>query len=737
MNSNIIISGNIISELSEKIPSNVIALNELIKNSYDAGAKKVIIRLDSVQKKFIISDDGYGMDKDEIDTLFHISNSKKRYGIVNEYGRYTQGSKGLGFLSVFKFGKYVTWKTRKTRGLTFAVSYDDLIKSDDVSNYNIEIIEDDCIDQGTQIEIDITDYNLQSLEEYFREEKNYEKVINAFLDKDFTIELEIDGENHSNENILLLTDYLPERQLYYIKYNSDNEEIQYYYNNFLILNHHYKFNSMKYKLEVELQIFKLNKGDKSKISKLFYNHQDDLTPLIYINCNLFNNYNIFDPNIMKNIKSGLSLNQMIGYIKIISSDNRISFNSDRTQFLQNELTDDIIRFLKDINETIQRNGSKYRKHLVDLDFLKVNKISRSIINLDEKVLKGMIKDTFLFKDKVDITVEENRVVYSIFGKKVTISIEEDENNQESINKNSSKKETDSKKNGDIDNDKKQVDNEKNDDKNQNNGKINTKKEDIVPAVINLKNRYIRISIPSNQINLFDYVKSATDSRGNKIEDYNINIKVDNSILKSNILQSVNMPCLKIIEYSYLDSSTGLVIETLKIEFYRPQSKLNFKEEEGLLISLPANKRYTISFNYPLGKLINQINQLKLSEYNEVIACSLRAIFEISVDSIKKSGKFIDIFKDIKKLEEKVGKVVAYIECNNKYKSEIANATDIDYDSLKNFLKPVDFKMAIEKANLGAHKSTTYISEVDIKHLAKMASLFVIVVNEMINNEKII
>ncbi len=87
MNSKITVSGNIISELSEKIPSNIIALNELLKNSYDAGASKVTVILDSSQKTLQIIDDGSGMDKNDIDTLFHISNSTKKYGQINEYGR--------------------------------------------------------------------------------------------------------------------------------------------------------------------------------------------------------------------------------------------------------------------------------------------------------------------------------------------------------------------------------------------------------------------------------------------------------------------------------------------------------------------------------------------------------------------------------------------------------------------------------------------------------------------------
>ena len=43
MDTNIRVSGNIISELSEKIPTNIIALNELLKNSYDAGAIMLLL----------------------------------------------------------------------------------------------------------------------------------------------------------------------------------------------------------------------------------------------------------------------------------------------------------------------------------------------------------------------------------------------------------------------------------------------------------------------------------------------------------------------------------------------------------------------------------------------------------------------------------------------------------------------------------------------------------------------
>lgn len=718
MSTNIVVSGNIISELSEKIPSNIIALNELIKNSYDAGASKVLIVLNSKKKKLVVKDDGCGMDNDDIDALFHISHSKKKYGVKNKYGRYIQGSKGLGFLSVFKFGKYVTWKTRKDLGIKFSVDYAKLIKSSDITNYEIEVIRDNNIDRGTEIEIDISDYNLKSLKQYFSEDKNYKKILNAFLDDKFIIEFEIDGSIYSSKNRKEIKEYLPQRQLYYVKYDSDEGKIKYYYNNILILEFDYRLKSDKYKVKIELQIFSFKKGDKSKISRLFYNPKDDLTPLLYINSNLFNNYNIFDPGVYKNIKSGLSLNQMIGYVEIISSSSMINFNSDRTQFLQNELTDDIIKFLNNINKEIQKYGAKYRKHLVDLDILSTNKISQNSAELKDSYLRSLIKDTFLFKDRVMIQKQDDKVIYSIFGKRISIDICNDlkalskdkENNTASIT---------------------------NDNKNQKSKQISLK--DIIPAKIELKNKTIKIEVPSKQIDLTQYIKKSTDSNGNEIQKSKIKIKMDNSEIKHGVLESIKLPCFKIIEYSYFDTNTGFVIEKMTIEFFQPKAKINSDKKKPLLIYIPAQKEYNINFNYLIKKLIDEINELNaIGKFDEVIECSLRSLFEISVDSLKKDGKFNNMFNGINSLEERVGKVIEYIKNNKKYITDICKSTEIDFNSLKNMLNSSDFKGAIEKANLGAHKSDTYMTKTfDKEYVAKKAAMFIVIVNEMINNDRII
>jgi hypothetical protein len=205
----------------------------------------------------------------------HISKSDKKYGVLNQYNRITQGSKGLGFLSVFKFGENVVWKTKKIVGMQFSVNYSDIISSDDLSQYQVEIIESDKESQGTEIEISLTKYNTNSLPEYFSDEKNYLKIVHALDDKDYIIELKVDKDEYSNANIISLDKCLPDRQLYYVKYDSAEQKLNYYHNGYLAYSENHVFDSKQYALEIELVIYNLRRRDKSKITKLFYNPQDE------------------------------------------------------------------------------------------------------------------------------------------------------------------------------------------------------------------------------------------------------------------------------------------------------------------------------------------------------------------------------------------------------------------------------------------------------------------------------
>ncbi len=719
MNSKITVSGNIIGELSEKIPSNIIALNELLKNSYDAGASKVTIILDSSKKTLMIIDDGSGMDKNDIDTLFHISNSTKKYGQINEYGRYTQGSKGLGFLSVFKFGRYVEWKTKKETGLTFKVDYNSLIGSNDISQYEIEVVEDNTIAEGTSITILLDEYNANSLESYFSIEKNYKKVLNAFDDAKFIVDLQINGMKYSSRKTLPLTSNAKEHQLYYVKYNNEEQKIKLLYNGYEIMSEDYLFTSKEYKLEIELIIFQFPPYGKGKVDQLFLNPQDDLTPLIYVNANLFNNYDLFDPNVMKNIKTTQVLNQMIGFVRIISDDSKINFNSDRTQFLQNELTDSIRKFLSDMNKRIQVIGSQNKKYLMDFDILTVSALPsecNDIVGGDK--FRKYVKSDFSFRSEVAIKRKGDKVSYSLFGKEKILYI----NAKANASSNGSSG---------------VIGRGKNPPQNDNPPSHNPQGDNSpIPAVINFNCDHVKLSVPTGQVDLKKYIASVYDSNGTIVDKNLLAIKNDGILVDGGILSSVMEPCEKYIAYSYTDPRTGSVVKTLHVIFYRPEAEIVGKSKEGLLISLPAQKSYTINYNNYVDKLIRQINSLNQKDYLELISCSLRAIFDLSIDSINKSGKFNTLFNGVYSFEDRVVKVVDYIRSNKAFKEAISKSAKIDFHSLGNMLDSQRFRSGISMAHLGAHKSGTYISESDIIQLGKLLGIFVVVVNEMLQNNSI-
>lgn len=722
MESKIRVNGNIISELSEKIPSNIIALNELIKNSYDAGAKKVSIFLETEKKILTITDDGSGMGKSDIDTLFHIAKSTKEYGTINPVtNRRTQGSKGLGFLSVFKFGSHVVWETYKQSGLKFEVDYQDLISSDDITESEIQITGDTSIDKGTKITISLDEYNAKSLSEYFNDEKAYKKILSAFDDQSIEISLIIDGKELSSKDITPLASNCIDRQLFVVKYNSKEKKIHYFHNNYECRSIDYDFTSTQYNVDIELVTFYFRSRDKSKIDSLYLNPKDDLTPLIYVNANLFNNYDLFDPGVMKNIRTKYVLNQMIGFIRVNTENKNLNFNSDRTKFLQNELSDEIVKFLKDINKEIQTEGSKMKKWLMDFDFLTSDPLPSEASKASPEEIKSYIKTDFFFTNQLTINNDGNHVTFSLFGKEKQVGIKKILNNSQKSKENNKNNQS----HRDIHENTSQS------------SKANTedsKKNRPIPAKIELKNKQVSETLPSQQKKAEDYFSCAVNSNGEKIPFENVDVFIDDSLLDNKILPGVEIPTRKILTFKFQDKVTGPVIAAIEILYTYPDSGFN-GITDGKLLSLITRKDYLITDPF-ISRLVNEINSLDINKYQEVISCSLRALFDLCIDLINNSNKR-HIFGKSNALEEQVKSVIEYVKSNNNVRTEIGNGTGIGFKTLGNLVSEPDaYYEAVKKAHLGAHKSTKYISEQEIRFIASKASHFIAIAHEISINSKI-
>ncbi len=109
------INKDVVKHLSIGLYRNfALAIKELISNSYDAGAKKVKIKLDLRKKRIIIRDDGWGMSEKEFtDEYLHIGFFKEPSKEVDELGRLRIGTFGIGFLAPLPYCKKMRLITKK------------------------------------------------------------------------------------------------------------------------------------------------------------------------------------------------------------------------------------------------------------------------------------------------------------------------------------------------------------------------------------------------------------------------------------------------------------------------------------------------------------------------------------------------------------------------------------------------------------------------------------------------
>lgn len=687
MNKGLKVAGRVIGELSEKIPSPIIAFNELIKNSYDAGAKSVLVSLDSNRGKLIFSDNGEGMDENDIDVLFQIAKSTKKYGEMNpKTGRYIQGSKGLGFLSVFKFGDIVKWTTSKDKKRTFCINYKDVLELDDITEYIVSISEENATqnDIGTEIEIELrNDYNTAYLKEYLLNQIYRDKILNSFIDKQFVISLDIDGDLFQTKEDKTLDNYYAANQFFKVLFSSSTKEINIVYKQLprfgpsttsdMIVPFDHGFND-RYELSLELMIFDFYRSRRrNDPDKLFIINDTKLTPLIFINKNLFNNFSLFDPESLRYSSSGISLPQMIGYVEIISSDKDIQFNSDRTQFQENELTASIRKVLEDLNKQIQLSCSE-------------------------------IKDELKNKDNAETQKDSD---------------EADEGAGDKAN----------------DKSKKNKEEQKNENK-------ETATEQLRPVVLKVKDEENLIT-PTGQINLRDYILKAEDSLGNSISIDEILITIGEESIPQGIMESVRDACRKVVMYTYNDPRTGKHDSSMVLTIQ--SDSLGTLGIKRVLIPNKAVNSYTITFqNNPIDKLLPQIEKLysqHKDSYNEVIACSLRALFELSIYELEMSG--LVSFEKARgyrgdKLSAKVTTLVSSIISNSKLVGWIVSGLGRsgDYQQFINELSTIDFKTVVKKCHLGAHRSTSSVFDDDIRSIGNSAGLFLVIVNELLNNQDI-
>lgn len=760
----ITVAGNILSELSEKIPNNIIALNELIKNAYDAFSPSVDIILDSKSKTLTIRDYGIGMDTEGIKKLFHISSSEKHYGEAISFGdtqRLTQGSKGLGFLSVFRFGNKVLWKTGKNCQIfEFGVDFENLKNEYNLPDHKLNIKISDQEFKGTQIVIDVDDYNLQSLKTTLVNESSRKKILNSFvsnkvsdegikIDKEFTINLTLDDNTYSSDvNLDISHQGKRDHQLFRIKYSSKDKKINYYKNSILIYSSDFKYSFDDYIVDIDLMAFDFGqgRGGKDKINSVFYKPQttSDITPLVFINNNLFNNYHLFDTEIMASKRSSLVLRQLVGYISIKSSSPLMQFNSDRTQFSQNRLTDEITDFIKNLNEEIQRTGSSLRSEIKNIDAFKQTQIPEE----DTSVLKNIqkyIREDFKLKDSLIFEKKENQLKCTLFDREVLLDIipkvkeindlgtveiwiGKDELNDEIINlQNLIAESTEIRFNGDKVNEFNETQE----------GEWLIKKETnytITSLKIILRNP-TQPNIDVNKIDLLcntdydlDSIFTLYNSFGTAWERIEPDIKTNgnNTIRYDSRKGKIRFGRTgeQTITVSAKDKVTNLKYEsdfTFRIKSSE-EHEIKPEQLQQSLIRLPITG--TPNFSSDIKVLINEINKLFKTDYSIIPVISYRTLIELTVNDILNNigeEKKTDLSKNYNKVISMAEDIIKDSYLDDKDKQILLNI----YKSIQSQSEVNAF---VAFLNLSVHNGSRIITKEDVKTKTQEIQLLLVLLH---------
>jgi len=149
----------------ELVSNSVVALAELVKNSYDADASKVRIRFDDVTRlggQIVIEDDGHGMTVDDLTGKWLVigTEEKERRPTSPRFQRRRVGEKGIGRFAVERLGRrlvLISKTSDMTQAARLEINWDEL---ESMSEYLDEIpinIEFSPWRQSSGTRIEITD----------------------------------------------------------------------------------------------------------------------------------------------------------------------------------------------------------------------------------------------------------------------------------------------------------------------------------------------------------------------------------------------------------------------------------------------------------------------------------------------------------------------------------------------------------------------------------------------------
>lgn len=431
-----------------------IAIFELVKNSYDAYASKVVITFED--DKIIIADDGKGMSIDDIEKKWlALAYSAKKNGDedngidqtflerrksyrdhIQEKRKYA-GAKGIGRFSCDRLGEELLLSTKKINTNTIEqlkIDWKDFEKQDNIDFSEIKITHNSFHEDETSIAfpnnaksgtiLEITKTSLWDRAKILSLKHSLEKLINPFSDdNDFSIEIICNGEltNDKEEELERekVNGIIQNSILDIIKLKTTKVEVKVDSNKVItkiidrgILIYHISEENKNSSLidNLEINLFFLNRSAKINFKKRM-----NLDPVNYGSIFLFKNgFRVQPYGNMGDDSWGLDYRAQQGYNRFLGTRNlfgQVSIFTDNTEEFkevsnrEGGLVETIgFKLLKDIFEKAHRRLERYVVGVLWGEGFKRNKYFKLEDEVDKQ--RELLKED---NDKDDFEIAKNNI----------------------------------------------------------------------------------------------------------------------------------------------------------------------------------------------------------------------------------------------------------------------------------------------------------------------------------------
>ncbi len=385
----------------QNFPKSVV---EYIWNGFDAGATSIEIEYEFASagfRKLIISDNGSGINKDELSNKFLpvFSSEKLQRTALNDDEELFHGKKGFGRLTFFCFCNSANWITTYLNNLKIE-SYSIEINSDNLDKYSTKDLDQINIESKTGTKVIFNNFHKTGKYEYGK--NTGEKELRTYLIKEFAWYLELNKQK--GYNIKLNGEILNYSS---IIHETETQEQIIHDNIFCI--HYFCWNEPLH--NQSSRFYFLNESGKEICSEttLLNNKGDKFFHSVFIKSSYFNDFNADLKNNQTDIlnteaKSSKTYIELLDYLNNFLKQKRKPFLRAHAEILieQFEKEGIIQKINKDSFEKIHLDDLK---NVIQEIYVLQPKIFASKINPDNKKVLVNLLDLVINSDDRDKIID--------------------------------------------------------------------------------------------------------------------------------------------------------------------------------------------------------------------------------------------------------------------------------------------------------------------------------------------